>query len=104
MGASYNCSASITIQLADGEGLLSELQFKTAVRKLQLYQAVDGRREIQLKQTAGSELQGLKVELTDGKAEVVDENTLKVVLRYDGDKRVRLSMHLHWACLYVLSA
>jgi hypothetical protein len=104
VGASYNCSASITIQLADGEGLLSELQFKTAVRKLQLYQAVDGRREIQLKQTAGSELQGLKVELTDEKAGVVDENTLKVVLRYDGDKRVSLLQDLQSVLLYVLSA
>jgi len=81
VSASYNCSASITVQLADGEGPLSKLQFKTAVRKLQLYQIVDGRREMQLRQTAGSELQGLKVELTDGKADVVDENTLKVVLR-----------------------
>ncbi|KAL0023092.1 hypothetical protein WJX77_000674 [Trebouxia sp. C0004] len=90
VSASYNCSASINIQLADGEGLLSKLQFKTVVRKLQLYQIVDGRREIQLKQPAGSELQGLKVELTDEKAEVVDENTLKIVLRYDGDKRVQL--------------
>lgn len=95
MSASYNCSASITIQLAAGEGLLSKVQFKTVVRKLQLYQVVDGRREIQLKQTAGSELHGLKVELTDEKAEVVDENTLSIVLRYDGDKRVRLLMHLH---------
>ncbi len=90
VSASYNCSASITIQLADGEGLLSKLQFKTAVRKLHLYQVVDGKHEIQLKQTAGSELQGLKVELTDEKAEVVDENTLKVVLRYDDDKQVSL--------------
>ena len=95
MSASYNCSASITVQLADGEGPLSKLQFKTAVRKLQLYQIVDGRREMQLRQTAGSELQGLKVELTDGKAEVVDENSLKVVLRYDGDKRVSQLTRLH---------
>ena len=95
MSASYNCSASITIQLADGEGPLSKRQFKTAVRKLQLDQIVDGRREIQLRQTAGSELQGLKVELTDGKAEVVYENSLKVVLRYDGDKRVTQLTRLH---------
>ncbi|KAL0024570.1 hypothetical protein WJX79_009165 [Trebouxia sp. C0005] len=90
VSAYYNCSASITIQLADGEGHLSKLHFKTAVRKLQLYQVVDGKREIPLKQTAGSELHGLKVELTDEKAEVVDENTLSILLRYDGDKRVQL--------------
>ena len=104
VSASYNCSAVITIQLADGKSVLSKLQFKTAVRKLQLYQIVDGICETQLKQTAGSKLQGLKVELTDEKAEVVDENTLSIVLRYDADKRVSQLMHLHRACLCVLSA
>ncbi len=95
MSASYNCSASIIIQLADGGALLSKFQFKTAVRKLQLYQIVDGKHETQLRRTAGSELQGLKIELRDGKAEVVDENTLNVVLRYDGDKRVSQLTPLH---------
>ncbi len=98
--ADFNSTASITIQRADGKGTLAELRFHTAARKLQLYQVLDDGSETMLgpgilNRRAGSMLQGLRAKLEDSDGHVINESDLKLVLRYDGDKRVSLLKHSH---------